>query len=103
MQVTGVQTCALPICREAVLLAEKLQHKGLKVELQRPRSMRIALPEELSEAELRELVAQTALEENFLITKLAAETANLEQRFLAATSEAQEYRTGAVAGAGVQR
>ena len=90
-------------CREAVLLAEKLQHKGLKVELQRPRSMRIALPEERSEEELRELVAQTAMEENFLITKLAAETANLEQRFLAATSKAQEYHTGAVADAGAQR
>ncbi|QQE50695.1 ABC transporter ATP-binding protein [Corynebacterium urealyticum] len=90
-------------CREAVLLSEKLQHKGLKVELQRPRSMRIVLPEGLSEEELRELVAKTAMEENFLITKLAAETANLEQRFLAATSEAQEYRTGAVADAGARR
>ena len=85
-------------CREAVLLGEKLQHKGLQVELQRPRTVRISVPEELDEAELRELVAQTALEENFLVTRLESEKANLEQRFLAATSEAQEYRTGTVIG-----
>lgn len=83
-------------CREAVLLGEKLQAKGLQVELQQPRTVRISLPEDLNEAQLREIVAQTALDENFLITKLAGEQANLEQRFLAATSEAQEYRTGQV-------
>ena len=81
-------------CREAVLLGEKLQSKGLQVELQQPRTVRVALPEQLNEAQLRELIAQTALDENFLITKLAAEQANLEQRFLAATSGAQEYQPG---------
>ena len=84
-------------CREAVLLGEKLQSKGLQVELQQPRTVRVALPEQLNEAQLRELIAQTALDENFLVTKLSAEQANLEQRFLAATSGAQEYRTGQVA------
>ncbi len=83
-------------CREAVLLGEKLQAKGLQVELQHPRTVQISLPEDLNEAQLRELVARTALEENFLVTKLVSEQANLEQRFLAATSSAQEYRTGQV-------
>ena len=83
--------------KEAVLLAETLGKTGLKVDLEQPRTMRVAVNNgsagQLDEAEIRNLIATTALREGFTVTKLHTETENLEQRFLAATRDAQEYRT----------
>lgn len=80
-------------CREAVLLAEQLQREGLQVNADRDRVLSVLIPQGQTEADIRAHIAQTALSQGFLITQLNTVAANLEQRFLAATAGAQEYRT----------
>ncbi len=80
-------------CREAVLLAQTLKQAGCVVDVERDRVLTVDVPEERDESEIRAFIAQAALDQGFLITSLRTEMANLEQRFLAATATAQEYRT----------
>lgn len=63
--------------------------------------VRVGVPENLSESDVRELLARTSLREKLLLTHLATETQNLEERFLAATDDSREYRSSAVVGAPV--
>ncbi|MGO1527017.1 MAG: ABC transporter ATP-binding protein, partial [Corynebacterium variabile] len=59
----------------------------------------VDIPEGSTDAEVRRAVAEIALTASVPVTGLRAETANLESRFLAATADAQEYRTeSALAG-----
>lgn len=63
-----------------------------------PRSaaeLTVDIPDGGTDAEVRRAVAEIALTASVPVTGLRAETANLESRFLAATADAQEYRTGA--------
>ncbi|WP_315146647.1 ABC transporter ATP-binding protein [Corynebacterium variabile] len=53
----------------------------------------VDIPEGSTDAEVRRAVAEIALTARVPVTGLRAETANLEARFLAATADAQEYRT----------
>jgi ABC-2 type transport system ATP-binding protein len=53
----------------------------------------VDIPEGSTDAEVRRAVAEIALTARVPVTGLRAETANLETRFLAATADAQEYRT----------
>lgn len=57
--------------------------------------LRLSVPSDASESEMRRVIAHTCLRENIAVTHLATETQNLEQRFLAATSNSQEYRSAA--------
>lgn len=57
----------------------------------------LTLPEGTNEAEIRHLLATAALETGTLVTKLTTEQENLEERFLAATANAQEYKTASTA------
>lgn len=92
-------------CREAVLLAESLKHAGFVVDVERDRVLHVDVPAERTELDIRTQIAQAALEQGFLVTSLRTESANLEQRFLAATAGAQEYRTADIRqqGAPVQQ
>ena len=54
----------------------------------------VAIPVGEKEAAVRRAVAELALTTGTPVTALSVEHDNLESRFLAATSEAQEYRTG---------
>lgn len=53
----------------------------------------VDIPEGSTDAEVRRAVAEIALTARVPVTGLRAETATLETRFLAATADAQEYRT----------
>lgn len=53
----------------------------------------VDIPEGSTDAEVRRAVAEIALTARVPVTGLRAETASLETRFLAATADAQEYRT----------
>ncbi|WP_297008304.1 ABC transporter ATP-binding protein [uncultured Corynebacterium sp.] len=53
----------------------------------------VDIPDGTTDAEVRRAVAEIALTASVPVTGLRAETANLEARFLAATADAQEYRT----------
>lgn len=55
--------------------------------------LNIDIPDGSTDAEVRRAVAEIALSAGIPVTGLRAETANLEARFLAATADAQEYRT----------
>ena len=91
-------TRVLVECREAVLLAEELRKQGLKADVERERVLSITVGQQISEQKVRTVVAEAALSQGFLVTGLKTEAANLEQRFLAATSGAQEYRTQQIPG-----
>ena len=56
-------------------------------------ALTVDIPEGSTDAEVRRAVAEIALTASVPVTGLRAETANLEARFLAATADAQEYRT----------
>ena len=56
-------------------------------------ALTVDIPEGSTDAEVRRAVAEIALTASVPVTALRAETANLEARFLAATADAQEYRT----------
>ncbi|MGO3361838.1 MAG: ABC transporter ATP-binding protein [Corynebacterium sp.] len=58
----------------------------------------VAIPDGTVEADVRRAVAEIALTAGVPVTGLKAEHDNLESRFLAATSGAQEYRTGDATG-----
>nr|WP_301464177.1 ATP-binding cassette domain-containing protein [Acidipropionibacterium jensenii] len=53
----------------------------------------VEIPDGGTDAEVRRAVAEIALAASVPVTGLRAETADLESRFLAATADAQEYRT----------
>jgi ABC-2 type transport system ATP-binding protein len=53
----------------------------------------VDIPEGGTDVEVRRAVAEIALSASVPVTGLRAETADLESRFLAATADAQEYRT----------
>lgn len=65
--------------------------------------LRIPLPDGMSEADLRRRIAATALREGLLVTQLLTKRSDLEQRFLAATQGAQEYRTAGAAYEGEEK
>lgn len=73
-------------------LAQKLHSMGVEVS-GNAELMRVGVPAESDESELRRVIAHTCLRENIAVTHLATETQNLEQRFLAATADSQEYRS----------
>lgn len=56
-------------------------------------ALTVDIPEGSTDAEVRRAVAEIALTARVPVTGLRAETASLETRFLAATADAQEYRT----------
>ncbi len=85
-------------CREAVLLGEQLRSKGLEVQADCERVLNVNVGQNVNEEQIRNLVAEIAQQQGFFVTGLRTEAANLEQRFLAATSQAQEYRTHDIAG-----
>ena len=65
-------------------------------------TVRIPLPDGMDEQQLRHDIAEAALQEKLLITHLVTRRENLEERFLAATAAAQEYRTSGVYQPGSQ-
>lgn len=58
--------------------------------------VRIPLADGANDATLRGEIAAAALREGLLVTRLETKRENLEARFLAATADAQEYRTAGV-------
>lgn len=54
----------------------------------------VEIPEGVGDAEVRRAVGETALAARVVLTGLQSQSADLESRFLAATSDAQEYRAG---------
>lgn len=56
-------------------------------------TFRVSVPSDASEAEIRRRITETAMERGIVLTRLTTKRDNLEQRFLAATAEAQEYST----------
>lgn len=56
--------------------------------------LRIKVPRELSDHEMRVKIATLAQEHQILITKMASQRKHLEQRFMEATAAAQEYTAG---------
>lgn len=80
-------------------LAEALADKGIKSEYI-DGGLRVSCGDiEFSDADLRYTIAALALENNILVTELSTQADTLEQRFLAATSDKQEYRMGEVTNA----
>ncbi|MEJ6018710.1 ABC transporter ATP-binding protein [Corynebacterium sp. H113] len=59
-------------------------------------TFRVPVPTDVNEAEIRRRIAETAMERGIVLTRLTTKRDNLEQRFLAATAEAQEYSTTAI-------
>ncbi|WP_431832276.1 ATP-binding cassette domain-containing protein [Corynebacterium bovis] len=83
-------------------LATALRGSGAELTVRadrQPPELVVAVPEGGDEAEVRAMVAHTALREGVAVTALRTENENLEQRFLAATAGAQEYRTANHTGA----
>ncbi|WP_333618704.1 ABC transporter ATP-binding protein [Dietzia sp.] len=68
---------------------------GLEGEPADTSRLAIAIPTDISEREIREMIAQTALRESLSLTHIATESQNLEDRYLAATADSQEYRSAA--------
>ncbi|MGO3363278.1 MAG: ABC transporter ATP-binding protein, partial [Corynebacterium sp.] len=60
----------------------------------------VEIPSGESESDVRRAVAEIALTSGVPVTGLSTQSDDLETRFLAATSGAQEYRTDALVGAG---
>ena len=75
-------------------LSQILSSMGIDVG-SRGSQLRVAVPADADESELRRVIAHTCLRENIAVTHLVTETQNLEQRFLAATAESQEYQSAA--------
>lgn len=71
-------------------LSQLFHAEGLGHEIE-GQTLRIRIPEGKKESEVRVRAAQLAHRNDILITGLRTESENLEQRFLAATSGAQEY------------
>ena len=66
--------------------------RGVDVDKQ----LRIPLYDGISEQQLRRDIAAAALREGLLVTRLNTKRDNLEEKFLAATQESQEYRAQAI-------
>jgi ABC-2 type transport system ATP-binding protein len=73
-------------------------HAGDRVGEQAGPQLTVEIPEGVSDAIVRRAVAEAAVTTGVLVTGLRAEAEDLETRFLAATAEAQEYRTDARTG-----
>lgn len=84
--------------RGAAALTEALRGAGFEVstgaDSAEPNHLTVAIPDGGKDDAVRRAVAEHALTARILVTALGVEHDNLESRFLAATSEAQEYRTG---------
>lgn len=80
---------------DAARLVQVLQADGLTATsaADNAAEVRVTVGRELDEASVRGHIAASALREGILITRLETKRDNLEQRFLAATAQAQEYRT----------
>lgn len=81
---------------DAIRLVQALQAEGLSAAQDAAHSAKVNIPvsQQLDEATVRGQVAAAALREGILITRLQTKQENLEERFLQATSDAQEYRAG---------
>ncbi|AFM06694.3 ABC transporter ATP-binding protein [Corynebacterium pseudotuberculosis] len=78
----------------AVDLAAKLQSQGFEiVDLQEAAGFSVNVDKDADEQAVRTTVAMTALAAQLPVLGLSTIQDNLEQRFLAATAEVQEYRT----------
>lgn len=66
--------------------------RGVDVDKQ----LRIPLHDGISEQQLRREIAAAALREGLMVTRLNTKRNNLEEKFLAATHQAQEYRAQAI-------
>lgn len=66
--------------------------RGVDVDKQ----LHIPLHDGISEQQLRREIAAAALREGLLVTRLQTKRNNLEEKFLAATQQAQEYRAQAI-------
>jgi ABC-2 type transport system ATP-binding protein len=80
--------------RGAETLTESLHSAGFEVAAGDGTHLTVSIPDGADEAAVRRAVAELALTTRTPVTALGVEHDNLESRFLAATSEAQEYRTG---------
>ncbi|MDN6260023.1 MAG: ABC transporter ATP-binding protein, partial [Corynebacterium sp.] len=58
----------------------------------------VDVPDGVGDVVVRRAVAETALTAGVLVTGLYAQSEDLESRFLAATADAQEYRTDSADG-----
>ena len=74
-------------------LASALEQAGLPTGSVEGSALRVEVPEGGSEAEVRRAVGEIALNSRVILTGLRTQSADLESRFLAATSAVQEYRT----------
>ncbi|HIW95461.1 MAG TPA: ABC transporter ATP-binding protein [Candidatus Corynebacterium gallistercoris] len=79
--------------QQAQQLQQRLSAAGVEVLEVAGGQLSLAVPEGASEREIRAIVARIALDMQVPVTELRTETQNLEQRFLAATADAQEYST----------
>lgn len=78
----------------AVELASELQNQGFEItNLQTTAGFSVSVDKNTDEQAVRTAVAMTALEARLPVFGLTTKQENLEQRFLAATAESQEYRT----------
>lgn len=80
-------------CEDAQALSTLLGNQGFSVKQQGDQGLSVGV-ESHDEADIRRAIAHTALTNNLLITNLHTKKDNLERRFLDATAQAQEYRTG---------
>lgn len=77
---------------QSVLLADSLVKHGFNVKKRPPHTLSIDVPDGKKADVVRHTIAEIALQEKHLITQLFCEKVNLEDRFLAATSDVQEYQ-----------
>lgn len=88
-----------PDARRSEALGTRLRDAGFTASFgladsgQSANELHISIPEGSTDAEIRRAVAEIALTAGIPVTGLKAESADLESRFLAATADAQEYRT----------
>lgn len=74
-------------------LTQRLQSAGLDVSTRDAGVLALEVPENTEEIEIRRLVGKLSAEHQIPIIGLRTESQNLEQRFLTATADAQEYST----------
>ncbi|MGJ0182372.1 ABC transporter ATP-binding protein [Corynebacterium glyciniphilum] len=74
-------------------LGSALTQAGLPTDRAEGSTLRVEVVDGSSEAEVRRAVGEIALNSRVILTGLRTQSADLESRFLAATSAAQEYRT----------
>lgn len=78
---------------QAQLLAEKLKALGMAVFVESNQLLQVGVDANTDELELRTLIANVAVQERIVVFGLQTVQQHLEQRFLAVTKGAQQYRT----------